>query len=124
MAKITREEIVRNNGYHDGHETVRDNVASDSLKSLVTVPYRSIQDTERLILQVCNKANRGLSRAEICKRIKRAKAPGIVRLIEHLVEVGYLVRHHHDRPNGVIMFTYTISPRIDAYGNKFPDWLE
>lgn len=121
--KITRDEIARNNGYRDNHETVLNNVALNSMKSLVTVPYRSMNENEKLILMVVSQAGKPLSRAEICRKIKRKKAPGIVKLIENLVEAGHLIRHQQTRANGVLMFTYS-GHRLDIYGNPFPSWLD
>lgn len=122
--KITRDEIAQNGRYRDSFETVQNTVAYNSMKSLVTIPYRSVKDTARLILMVCVHANRELSRAEICKQIKRKKTPSMVKLIEELVEAGHLIKHQHNRANGVIMFTYTAGKRVDFYGHPLPEWLD
>lgn len=124
MAKITRDEIVQNPVFQNSDDTVRNSVASPTLKSLKTLSYRSMDDSRALIVHECIKAKQPLSRGEICKRLKRSKSPALVRMMEDLVSEGLLKRDQEIRPNGVVMYYYSIAHRIDARGNPIPDWLE
>lgn len=124
MPKITRDEIVQNPLFQNSDDALRNSVASPTLKSLKTLSYRSVDDTRALIMHECLKAKQPLSRGEICKRLKRSKSPALVRLIEDLVAEGLLRRDHEVRPNGVVMYYYSIGFRIDAHGEKIPDWLD
>ena len=124
MAKITRDEIVQNPVFQNRSDTIRDSVASPTLKSLKTLSYRSVDDTRALIVHECLKAKQPLSRGQICKALKRSKSPALIQIMESLVAEGHLKRDQEIRPNGVVMYYYSLAHRIDAHGNPIPDWLE
>lgn len=115
MARLTRDEIVQNTEYQDRLDTVQNNVALKSLKGIESISYRSMQENRALIIRAVSQSEQPLSRTQICKKIKRAKAPAMINLIESLVADGQLERLHEQRPNGVVMYYYQIARRISDH---------
>lgn len=108
MAKFTRAEIFPDEQSRESNETVPMMSQAQIQKSLIKVPYRSIEENEELIVRVMQSAIGQLTRAKIARLIGRKKAPGINKLIEQLVVNGILCKHVVRRPNGVDMYLYEI----------------
>lgn len=124
MPKITRDEIASSPTFQNAPDTFRESVSSRPLKALKSMSYRRIEDTRRLIVRECSQSDQPLSRAEICKALKRSKSPQMIALMEDLVADGILEKIQDIMPNGIAVYYYTIAFRVDARGNRIPDWLE
>jgi hypothetical protein len=124
MAKITRSEIVQHPEFQDDPGTMPTKVPSNTLKSLKTLPHRTVDETVALVLQAIWQAKRPVSRAEICKAVKRAKTPRMITIIEWLVDSGKLNKHERRHANGMPAYYYSLKVRFDREGNELPSWLE
>jgi len=108
MTKFTRAEIFPDETSRENTVTVPILSQAQIQKILMTVPYRSMQENEELIMRVMQSAIGQLTRAKIARLIGRKKSPGINKLIEQLVTEGILCKYVVRRPNGVDMFLYEI----------------
>jgi len=106
MVKFTRAEIFGDEQSHESIVTVSRKSQETFQESLIKVPYRSMNENEKLILRVMQSAIAPLNRAKIARLIGRKKSPGINKLIEQLVESGVLCKYVVKRPNGVDMYLY------------------
>ncbi len=52
-----------------------------------------------------------LTRSNICKGIKRSKAPHVLSMIEQLVDGGWLKKREETLPHGFIMFLYQVTDK-------------
>lgn len=109
MTKFTRADIFPDEQSRENHETVPMMSQAQIQKSLIKMPYRSMQENEELIVRVMESAIAPLTRAKIARLIGRKKQPNINRLIEQLVTSGILCKHVVRRPNGVDMYLYEIN---------------
>lgn len=108
MKTITRDEIEQHPEYRHSHETSHDPVPSLVSKRLMTVAVRSTEETCACIVRALATAEWPLTRAQICKRIARKKAPGVIAIIESMVADGTLERSQSTMPNGVVVFYYEL----------------
>jgi len=108
MAKFTRAEIFPDEPSRESNVIVPILSQAQIQKTLMNVPYRSMQENEELIVRVMQSAIGPLPRSKIARLIGRKKAPGINKLIEQLVDNGILCKHVVRRPNGVDMYLYEI----------------
>lgn len=108
MAKFTRAEIFPDEPSQQSLVTVPILSQAQIQKTLMNVPYRSMQENEELIIRVMHSAIGPLTRAKIARLIGRKKAPSINKLIEQLVTNGILCKYVVRRPNGVDMYLYEI----------------
>jgi hypothetical protein len=110
MAKYTREELFgdekEGQSSHKGHEIVTRLSREKTAKSLVKVPYRSIDDTKELIVFFMEQQTYPIARSEIARLVGRHKTPTLNRLIEELVTEGVLLRYETTRANRATMFYY------------------
>jgi len=71
-------------------------------------PYRSPNETEKAILDVCQASPKPLSRRQICSAIGRAKSPHILEMIESLVSEGKLIKTQITINTGLSAYVYFV----------------
>jgi len=108
MARFTRHEIFPDEPSHNGRVTVTRQSQPPLHQSLINEPYRSIEESEELIIRVLESAIAPLPRSKVAKLIGRKKSPHLNRLLEGLVSRGIAYRSERIRPNGVVMYLYEI----------------
>lgn len=108
MARLTRHEIFPEEKHRKNTDTVTRQSREPLQKRLINVPYRSVEESEELIIRVLESAIAPLPRSKVARLIGRKKAPGINKILDSLVERGIARRWVEQRPNGVDMFLYEI----------------
>ncbi|GAB5490895.1 MAG: hypothetical protein Phog2KO_11100 [Phototrophicaceae bacterium] len=68
--------------------------------------HRAREKTLNLILQIIEKHPSGLTRTQIATAIERTKTPHLIKLIESLVDDGYVQRQVKIFGNGVEGYLY------------------
>lgn len=69
-------------------------------------PKRARQDTYHEILKALQKADKPMTRLEICRAIGRRKAPHLIQTVEHLASLGIISRQVVTAVNGAPAFAY------------------
>lgn len=74
--------------------------------------HRDREESLSLILSAIEHTPSGLTRTQIARALNRTKTPHLIKLIEGLVEDGYLVRRVRIFGNGVEGYVY-LAPNTD-----------
>lgn len=76
--------------------------------------HRARKKTLTLILKTIENHPSGLTRSQIAKALERTKTPHLIRLIESLVEDGYVQRQVKIFGNGVEGYVYIAMTKNEA----------
>lgn len=82
---------------------------SDTVSSKAKAPsHRAVgRSVEIIVDSIAEKGT--LTRLEIARILGRKKTPHLIELIEHLVQIGVLIRHNEPMPNGKPCYFYALS---------------
>jgi response regulator of citrate/malate metabolism len=69
-------------------------------------PKRARNDTIREILTALERADKPLTRLEVCRAIGRRKSPHLIAEVEHLASLGIVTRQIVTAVNGAPAFAY------------------
>jgi hypothetical protein len=76
--------------------------------SMTKQKHRPRKDAQQLILNVIASHPNGLTRTQIADALMRTKTPHLIRLIEELVDEGFLVKQVKIFHNGVEGYVYLL----------------